>query len=334
MTAAGLGYTFAMLLIGFVAFSSGNNLLFLVLSAMIAIFFVSSFISRMGLAGLELDLILPEHISARRKIRAGIRLKNLKTWFPSFSIQLSGAAESGFHSILYFPVLPGGASIEEPVDLQFAQRGTQKERTFRFSSRFPFGFTERREMVTARHEILIYPCLDPQPGFEDLLASVAGDLAAIHRGRGSDFYRIRPYEAMESARHVDWKASAHTSALQVREFASEQEQRVEIYLDLDVSHEYNAWFESAVDAVAFLAYRLANRGTLIRFKTQEAEVTLPETGDVYSILRYLATVVAIPGAASVSPRATNSIQIIFTANPGRLTAERWGRILSPLNWPG
>ena len=120
----------------------------------------------------------------------------------------------------------------------------------------------------------------------------------------------------------------------MREFASEQEQRVEIYLDLDVSHEYNAWFESVVDAVAFLAYRLANRGTLIRFKTQEAEVTLPETGDVYSILRYLATVVAIPGAASVSPRATNSIQIIFTANPGRLTAERWGRILSPLNWPG
>ena len=41
----------------------------------------------------------------------------------------------------------------------------------------------------------------------------------IQRGRGHDFYRIRPYETLESARHVDWKATAHTRDLQVREYA-------------------------------------------------------------------------------------------------------------------
>jgi hypothetical protein len=77
--------------------------MFLILAAMLATLLISGFVSRLGLAGLELNLMLPEHISARRKVRAGIRLKNLKSWIPSFSIHLAGAAESGFDSILYFP---------------------------------------------------------------------------------------------------------------------------------------------------------------------------------------------------------------------------------------
>src|SRR5437763_826594 len=136
------------MLVALAAFISANNLLFLILAAMIATFLISGFVSRLVLAGLELDLVLPEHISARRRVRAGIRLKNLKRWMPSFSIHLVGEAESGFDSILYFPVLVGGSTAEEPVSVYFAKRGAHKERSFRFSSRFPFGFTERREMVT------------------------------------------------------------------------------------------------------------------------------------------------------------------------------------------
>src|SRR5262245_32331424 len=237
---------------------------------------VSGFISRLGLAGLELDLVLPEHISARRKVRAGIRVKNLKGMVPSFSIHLAGAAESGFDSILYFPVVPGGALLEESVELNFPRRGAQRERAFQFSTRFPFGFSERREMVTARNDVVVYPCLDPQPGFEALLASVSGEIEASQRGRGHDFYRIRPYEALESARHVDWKATAHTGDLQVREFAREQDHRVLIYFDLDIPAGSEAWFEQAVDCSAFLAFRLAERGAQLRFQTQDFDLTLPE----------------------------------------------------------
>src|SRR5579862_9280775 len=201
VTRAGLGYTATLLLVALAAFLSANNLLFLILAAMFSTLLISGFISRLGLAGLELDLVLPEHISARRKVRAGIRVKNLKSWIPSFSIHLAGAAESGFDSILYFPVVPGGAVLEESVELYFARRGPQRERAFQFSTRFPFGFAERREMVTASHEILVYPCLDAQPGFDALLQSVRGEMETYQRGRGHDFYRIRPYEALESARH-------------------------------------------------------------------------------------------------------------------------------------
>jgi uncharacterized protein (DUF58 family) len=288
---------------------------------------------------LELELFLPQHISARRKVRAGVRLKNTKRWIPSFSIHLEGVAESGFDTILYFPVLPGGGTVEEAVDVYFARRGAQKERSFQFSTRFPFGFAERREMITARHEILVYPCLDPQPGFESLLAAVSGELEALQRGRGHDFYRIRPYEALESARHVDWKATAHTGDLQVREYAREQERSVLIYLDLDVPFGAEDWFESAVECAAFLAHQLSLGETRVRLKTQEFDVTLPEPGDIYTILKYLALVSPMRGKLPEGPDEASSFQIVFTAHAGRMSALGWGkdesvgaRVLGPETW--
>jgi len=324
ITRAGLVYTATLLLVGLAAVLSANNLLFLILAAMLATLLISGFISRLGLAGLELDLVLPEHMSARRRVRAGIRLKNLKPWIPSFSIHLAGAAESGLESILYFPAIPGGATLEESVELYFPKRGTQRERTFQFSTFFPFGFAERRELVTARRDILVYPCLDAQPGFDALLASVSGDMEALQRGRGHDFYRIRPYEALESARHVDWKATAHTGSLQVREFARDQDRRVVIYFDLDTPFEADRWFESAVDCAAFLAFRLAERDAYIRFRTQELDITLPEEGDIYTILKYLALVSPMRGKPPGVPDDPNSFQIVFTANAKRMAALGWG----------
>jgi uncharacterized protein (DUF58 family) len=341
VTRTGLAYTLTLLIVALVAFVSANNLMFLILAAMLSTFMISGFISKLGLAGLELELFLPQHISARRKVRAGVRLKNTKSWIPSFSIHLEGAAESGFDTILYFPVLPGGSTVEEAVDVSFARRGAQKERTFQFSTRFPFGFAERREMITARHEILVYPCLDPQPGFDSLLAAVSGELEMIQRGRGHDFYRIRPYEALESARHVDWKATAHTGDLQVREYAREQERSVLIYLDLDIPFGAEDWFESAIECAAFLAYQLSLAETRVRLKTQEFDVTLPEPGDIYTILKYLALVSPMRGKPPEGPDETASFQIVFTAEPGRMSALGWGkeegagaRLLGPDAWVG
>ena len=324
ITRAGLVYSGVLGAVAIGAFLSANNLLFLILAAMLSTWLVSGFISRLGLAGLELDLILPQHISARRNVRAAVRLKNLKHWVPSFSIHLAGAAESGFASILYFPVIPGGAVLEESVELYFAKRGAQRDRSFQFSTSFPFGFSERRELVTARNNVVVYPCLDPQPGFEALLASVSGEMEALQRGRGHDFYRIRPYEAFESARHVDWRATAHTGSLQVREFAREQDHRVVIYFDLDAPFELEAWFESAVDCAAFLAFRLAERGAHIRFQTQDYDVSSPGEADIYTILKYLALVSPRRGKPPAAPDDPASFHLVFTSNVQRMLALGWG----------
>ena len=334
VTRAGILFRLALLVVAAAAFLLANNLLFLIVAAMFSTLLISSFVTRLGLAGLELDLSLPDHIPARRQVRAGIRLRNLKRLVPSFSVHLAGAAESGFTSILNFPVIPGGATMEESVTLYFPRRGAQRERSFQFSTRFPFGFAERREMVTTRHDIIVYPCLDPQPGFESLLVSVSGEIAAMQRGRGHDFYRIRPYEASESARHVDWKATAHTGALQVREFAREQDWRVVIFLDLDVPFGAEAWFEEAVDCCAFLAYRLTGRSIEVRLRTQELDLRLPDDGDIYVLLKYLALVSPLHGKPPDAPDDPEEFQIVLTAQPDRMKSLGWGegrgaRMLSP-----
>lgn len=323
ITRTGLVFRIALLMTAIAAFLTANNLLFLILAAMFATLLISGFVTRLGLAGLELDLLLPEHISARRQVRAGIRLRNVKRLIPSFSIHLAGAAQSGFDAILYFPVVPGGTTLEESVTLYFPRRGAQSERSFQVSTGFPFGFSDRHEMVTLRHDLIVYPCLDPQPGFDALLDSVSGEIASMQRGRGHDFYRIRPYEALESARHVDWKATAHTGGLQVREFARDQEWRVTMYLDLDTPLNSDEWFEHAVECCAFLAHRLTSRGIQIRLRTQELDVTLPDEGNIYVILRYLALVSPMRGRPPGPPDESASFQLVFSANPQRMASLGW-----------
>jgi uncharacterized protein (DUF58 family) len=327
----GLAYTLVMLLVGVAAIASANNLLFLILAVMVSTLLVSGLISRLSLAGLELDFVLPEHVTARRTLAGRVYVRNSKRWLPSFSIHLSGSEES-FLTTLYFLAIPGGAVLDETVEVCFRRRGIYRESGFLFATRFPFGFVERRARVILRRDVLVYPSIDPQPGFEDLLAAVRGDMETQFRGRGHDFHRIRPYEALESARHVDWKATAKVGALQVREFAREQERLIEIFLDLNVPPALLEWFERAVEACAFLAWRMAERGARIRFGTQEFDVSIPEGGDVYSILRYLAVVAPTRRKPAISPLDEESCQVVFTAASEGLMAEAgWGqaRIVGP-----
>jgi uncharacterized protein (DUF58 family) len=232
---------------------------------------------------------------------------------------------------VYFPLIPARATLTEDVDVYFARRGVHSESSFWFSTRFPFGFTDRRVQVSLRRDVLVYPCLDPQPGFEDLLRAVTGEISSPMRGRGHDFHRIRPYEYLESARHVDWRATAHTGELQVREFAREQDHVVEIALDLCIEPGQDRWFEWAVDASAFLAWRLVSRGIRLRLVSQEFDRIIPDEGDIYSILKYLALVAPGGSERPIALHDENSVQIVFTPEPQRFESNGWNaaRFVTP-----
>jgi len=335
MTLRGLFFTFLMLLVAVTAAVSGNNLLFLILAALLSTMLISSFVSRLSLAGLELDFHLPEHICARRTFGATVSIRNFKRWMPSFAINVAGRGKSVFSTPLCFPALPGGATLEERVQVRFAHRGIHREDGFRVSTSFPFGFLDREAQVTMRREVLVYPYLDPQPGFEDLLSAVNGEIVAHFRGRSQDFYRIRPYEPFESARHVDWRATAHTGELQVREFAREQDPLLEIFLDLDVPEEHETWFETAIECCAFLCWHFSERGALVHFHTQEYRLSIPATGDIYTILKYLALVSPQKTKAPTGPDDEQSFQIVFTARPEYIADRGWSpaRSVDPRGLP-
>jgi uncharacterized protein (DUF58 family) len=327
-------FVLAILAVGGGAILSGNNLMFLIFAAMLATLLVSGLVSRLCLAALELDFLVPEHIPAGRSVPGRLFVRNQKWLLPSFSVRVEGIRDSGsprLASGVYFPMITAGSTLEGAVEVRFPKRGAYRQNSFAFSTSFPFGFLEKSARVTLRREMIVYPSLDPQPGFEDLLAGIAGEIETHYRGLGRDFYRIRPYEALESARHLDWKASAHTGALKVREFAREQEQTVEVFLDRDVPPQFDAWFEHAVDCCAFLAWRLSEQGASIHFRSNGFEFRQPEDGDIYTILKYLALVYPQSANAAEGPRDESSYKIVFTPSPRKFIGAGWmlARILAP-----
>ena len=323
VTRMGLVFTFATVLVAVAAFSSANNLLFLILAAMLATLMISGLVSRLSLSGLALDLILPDHLYARKKMSGMIVVQNEKRWMGSFSIDLAAYGPNPIAQPLYFPLIGGGSSIEQTVELYFERRGSHARNSFRFSTRFPFGFAERRIYVLVKREVLVYPSIEPQPGFDDLLLELNGEIESRYRGQSSDFYRIRPYEALESARHVDWRATAHTGDLQVREFAREQEQAVVLSLDLNTGEGDTVWFERAVDCCAYLAWHLALRGTRVRFRTQVVDIQTPQDGDVYSVLEYLATVTPLRGALHPIGNDRTTFEVVFSLSALNLGKAGW-----------
>src|ERR1022692_4691986 len=334
ITGGGMLFTAVILLVSLAAVVSTDNLLFLIAAAMMATLLVSGLVSRLCLAALELDFLVPEHIPAKRAVPGRLFVRNQKWLMPSFSIRVEGvrdAASPALKSGVYFPLIAARATLEETVEVRFPRRGAYRQNSFAFFTSFPFGFLEKSARVTLRREMIVYPSIDPWPGFDDLLAGIAGEIETHYRGLGRDFYRIRPYEILESARHLDWKASAHTGALQVREFAREQERTVEMFLDRDIPPHLDAWFEYAVDCCAFLAWRLSSQGASIHFRSNGYDVRQPEEGDIYTILKYLALVYPQKSGAPEAPLDDTSYKIVFTPSP-RQFAESGSldaRVLAP-----
>jgi uncharacterized protein (DUF58 family) len=333
-TRGGVLFTIAIFLVALGAVLSANNLLFLIVAAMLATLLVNGLVSRLCLAGLALDFQVPEHIPAGRTVPARLFVRNHKWFLPSFSIRAEAIREEGgpiMESGVYFPLIAAGTALDAVVNLRFPRRGAYRQNGFAFSTTFPFGFTEKTARVTLTREMVVYPSIDPQAGFDDLLAGISGEIESHYRGLGRDFYRIRPYEAFESSRHVDWKASAHAGSLQIREFAREMEQTVEIFLDRDIPAHLDAWFEHAVNCCAFLAWRLSAQGASIHFRSHGYQFRQPVDGDIYTILKYLALVYPQRADTPEAPLDDASFKIVFTPSPSAFRDAGWmeARVLDP-----
>ena len=88
VTREGIVYLAVVLVIGIAALNTGNNLLFIVVSAMLAAILVSGITSAGELRGLELEVSLPEHTFAGEPVLARVSLRNTRRWLPAISINV------------------------------------------------------------------------------------------------------------------------------------------------------------------------------------------------------------------------------------------------------
>jgi len=133
--------------------------------------------------------------------------------------------------LAYFSLAPAGASARQKIEHTFDMRGRYPITGFRVSTKFPAGFFKKWRTIDESGEILVY--LKPQPldDFYHALPMLAGRIESQARGSGDDLYAIRRYHPSDHMRHIDWKATAKSLEMMVREHMREDEWRLTIVFD-------------------------------------------------------------------------------------------------------
>src|ERR1043165_3516254 len=86
VTTGGVIFVVILVIVGFAAWNTGNNLLFMVLSIMLSTIFVSWMAARMSLRDLNVSARFPDHIFAGEQAEVLVTLRNSKRLAPSVSI--------------------------------------------------------------------------------------------------------------------------------------------------------------------------------------------------------------------------------------------------------
>src|SRR5581483_7322500 len=128
-----------------------------------------------------------------------------------------------FERPVYFPYVRAKNSASADVELFFLRRGRHLQKGVGIATRFPFAFLEKTRRVPLNRELIVYPSTSPTEEFFEILPMITGEFESFVRGRGHDLYRIREYMPEDSARYVDWKATARSMSLKVREYTREDE---------------------------------------------------------------------------------------------------------------
>jgi len=366
VTREGLAYMVIVLIIGIAALNTGNNLLFIVLSAMLAAIIVSGIASAAMLERVEMEITLPEHVFANDTVVGRVNLRNKSRWWPAFSVSVvppkvraakikwvlhrsmfrwppKAPPEKQWLKIpdlylsrvvipairadilkdsVYFPYVPPVSAVNAEVELSFAKRGRYVQDGFGISTRFPFSFLAKTRRIGLKREIVVYPEVEPTDELFHILPMITGEFEAFVAGRGYDLYRIREYLPEDSARHVDWKATAKTGALKVREFTREDERKLRIVFDNpDPGRVALENYERYVGLAASLSWHFAAENTELSFAVHEAL----ESPDIYGFLRFMATVQPKAGASLLeSLPLSDDYNVIFTARArGSIPTPLW-----------
>ncbi len=369
-------FILAIFLLSLAAINTGNNLLFLILALLLSTIVASGTFARASLRSISVSVSIPENVYVDEHVSIKVSLRNAKRLFPTFSVSVedSGSRRStrreellkkalpgrrthphpgraADRSILrhaaYFPYLPAHDTRSVLVGQSFPARGKYTLEGFRLSTRFPFGFFRRGERVRANGEVVVYPKVEEVSSYYHLLPFLPGHMEGRHVGLGESLYALRKYRDGESARRVDWKATAKTGELMAREYAREEESEFCLILDNrihptpDTNNEIT--FEKAVSLAASLAAHFTEEGAELEYLTPD-EYVAPGMGSeqLHRILRSLAVVdckftapVEFPDlkeelAAVVSARTLQEIlspkvfKIIITSKPrGCFSSSMW-----------
>jgi uncharacterized protein (DUF58 family) len=364
LTREGMAYLGVSLVIGVAAVNTANNLLFIVLAAMLAAIVVSGIASAAVLRRLELDVIVPKNAFATKPVQVRVNLTNPRLWMPAFSVKVFSPVDKKKNRRawewtktefvfpkrrqwlrlpdytlrrktpppwlariltrpVYFTFVAPRSTAGTELELVFPRRGHYTQEGFSLATRFPFSFLIKSRKVTLERDLLVYPPLLEPDDFLDVLPMITGEFVSFVRGRGTELYRIREATPDDPGRYVDWKATAKTGNLKVREFTREDERRLRLVFDNPEPGRISSpAYEHAVSMAASLACHFNSENIDLSYDGSCYEGGM----HLEDFLRYLATVQPDPRDPSFLDAlpVSQDYNVILTARkPGSLPSALW-----------
>lgn len=151
------------------------------------------------------------------------------------------------------------------------RRGAFKLEYVYLKFRSPLGFWERHRQIAIQDELNVYPDMK-QLGDYALLArtnrlSLIGVRKTRRIGQDSEFERLRDYSRDDNYRHIDWRSTARRNKLTVRQFQSDQSQRVMFLLDCGrmMTNERDGYslLDHALNSALMMAYVALSQGDAV-----------------------------------------------------------------------
>ena len=286
--------------LGVTAMNTGNNLLYLLESMVLALIVVSGMLSEQSVRGVRVVPVLPDEVYAGAPCSVAARVINTKRHRPSFSVALERPGTGERRT--YLARL--GAGEERLVSWQeiLPRRGRHRLGGVRLVTRFPFGLFVKASRSTGAEDVLVFPRRIPPPLSLLRQAGGMGSAPARRRGRGHDLHDLRAYRSDDDPRLIHWRVSARIGALTTREFEAETAQDACIVLHGDGRTDAER-LEQALAEAAAVVTALVARGARVGLVGPGVDIP-PGQGRMHA--RRLLTALALFEPGGAMPAGTSA----------------------------
>jgi uncharacterized protein (DUF58 family) len=329
-TSGGLVFTGGAFAVGFAAVNTGNNLLYLLLGAMLGLIALSGWLSEQTLRGLEISRRVPRGVTVGKLVRITYHVTNRKKRLPTLAAFLT---EVGLSEGAFLPSALAGESVSVRSENSFVKRGVFPLGALTLSTSVPFGMFTKERDVRLPGELVIWPRTDAParipsaPGGRNrptTSASVAGTAGARGEYRG-----LREYRPGDDPRDIHWRSTARRGEPVVREYDADAGEALWICLDTNGLPGDRA--ESAIETAASLAAHALSQGRRFALQTPARSVEPGSgTGQLERVLDALARTDFDPVGRSVTPPTDPRQCLLVTLEPSR--GSTFGATVEPGPW--
>jgi uncharacterized protein (DUF58 family) len=267
-------------------------------------------------------IVSPAMVSVGEPARVDIQLANLGRQASPY-LQLWEPVGNNGGAPMQLAQLGPGQAASAAYRVPTARRGLICTGPLRALRRDVLGLSQRTTTLAGTEEVLIVPHTIALP-FPSVGSS--GRLGQHLRMKswgqtGTEFHSLREYQRGDDIRRINWKASARSTSLIVRETALEGIRRCTVVLDMAASEYPGASFEQAVIAAASITASSAHTGVNTRFVTNEVDLRGPDVAS--NTLRWLATVEpldAVPEMGSMNSGMSEGMGLLVVVTGSTASA--------------